>query len=101
MHLTGILIENFRGIRRLELALDPTTLLIGENEVGKTAVLEALRLLLGPWPEGAPPLKTGDHHQPAAGEAHGPLRIELFCSESEIGEWHGNGSAQLAEASGA
>jgi putative ATP-dependent endonuclease of OLD family len=100
MHLSGILIENFRGIRRLELALDPTTLLIGENEVGKTAVLEAIKLLLGPWPEAAPPLKPTDHHQPSTGEARGPLRIELFCSESAVGEWHGNGSAQLADASG-
>ncbi len=100
MHLTGILIENFRGIRRLSLDLDPTTLLIGENEVGKTAVLEAFKLLLGPWPQGEPLLLESDHHRPSVGEPKGPLRIEVFCSETIAGEWRGNGSALLSDAGG-
>jgi AAA domain, putative AbiEii toxin, Type IV TA system len=38
-------IENFRGLRRLELSrLAPITILTGRNNVGKTAVLEALFL---------------------------------------------------------
>lgn len=32
-------IENFRGIAKLTLELDRTTVLIGENNSGKTSVL--------------------------------------------------------------
>ena len=49
MRVTALLMENFRGIRRLELDLDEITVLIGENNSGKTAVLDALRLCLGTW----------------------------------------------------
>jgi putative ATP-dependent endonuclease of OLD family len=38
--------ENFRGITSLDLALGDTTVLIGENNTGKTAVLDALRFAL-------------------------------------------------------
>ena len=46
MKLTDIKIENFRGIRSLHLSLDKLTVLIGENNVGKSTVLEAIRLVL-------------------------------------------------------
>ncbi|MCL2658525.1 MAG: DUF2813 domain-containing protein [Betaproteobacteria bacterium] len=100
MRLSGILIENFRGIRRLQFELEPTTLLIGENEVGKSAVLGALKLLLGAWPAGVPPLRASDHHQPIVGEARGALRVELLCAEAYIDEWSEPGNAVLAAASG-
>lgn len=41
-------IENFRGIREGELELFPLTILLGANNSGKTAVLEALLLAHGP-----------------------------------------------------
>ncbi|MBF0107776.1 MAG: DUF2813 domain-containing protein [Magnetococcales bacterium] len=46
MKLRRLQIENFRGIASLDLELDDTTVLIGENNTGKTAVLEALRFAL-------------------------------------------------------
>ncbi len=46
MKLSLLRIENFRGIKDLELDLADTTVLIGENNSGKTAVLVALRLCL-------------------------------------------------------
>ena len=42
MFLKSILIENFRGITKLSIDLNNTTVLIGENNAGKTSVLEAL-----------------------------------------------------------
>ena len=43
-HLTSLVIEGFRGIRRLEFPqLGRVTLLAGENGVGKTTVLDAIR----------------------------------------------------------
>lgn len=47
MKLKEIFIENFRGIKKLHLKLDyPTTILIGENNTGKTTILEALKIVL-------------------------------------------------------
>lgn len=46
MKLKDITINNFRGIRSLHLPLDELTVLIGENNAGKSTVLEALRLVL-------------------------------------------------------
>jgi len=47
MRLSKITIENFRGIEHAEIKLDrDVTVLVGENNTGKTSVLEALRLCL-------------------------------------------------------
>ena len=46
MQLRRLEIENFRGITKLDLAIGVTTVLIGENNTGKTAVLDALKLAL-------------------------------------------------------
>lgn len=46
MKLRHLKIENFRGITSLELELGDTTVLIGENNTGKTAVLDAIRFAL-------------------------------------------------------
>lgn len=52
MYLSTITVENFRcfgdGPNRLELSLKPgLTALVGENDAGKTAVIDALRFVLG------------------------------------------------------
>lgn len=46
MKLKDITINNFRGIRSLYLPLDDLTVLIGENNAGKSTVLEALKIVL-------------------------------------------------------
>lgn len=46
MLLTRLQIDSFRGIKSLDLALNETTVLIGENNSGKTTVLHALRACL-------------------------------------------------------
>ena len=48
MHLARIHIENFRAIRKASLDLDETTVLIGENNSGRSSILEALALVLQP-----------------------------------------------------
>jgi predicted ATP-binding protein involved in virulence len=46
--LRSVKIENFRGIRYLDLTLDPrVTVLFGSNAAGKTTVLDALAIGLG------------------------------------------------------
>ncbi len=46
MRITAVRIRNFRGIKSLDLELGPVTVLIGENNSGKTSVLDALKLCL-------------------------------------------------------
>jgi putative ATP-dependent endonuclease of OLD family len=46
MRITKVRIRNFRGIGDLEIELGKVTVLIGENNRGKTSVLDALRLCL-------------------------------------------------------
>ena len=46
MFLKQIDISGFRGIQQLSLQLDQTTVLIGENNMGKSTILEALQLAL-------------------------------------------------------
>ena len=46
MRITRVRIRNFRGIRDLEIELGKVTVLIGENNSGKTSVLDALKLCL-------------------------------------------------------
>jgi len=46
MKLCQLKVENFRGITNLELEFGDTTVLIGENNIGKTAILDAIRYAL-------------------------------------------------------
>jgi putative ATP-dependent endonuclease of OLD family len=94
LELRRVLIENFRGIRKLELELDETTVIIGENNSGKTAVLEALRLCLRDLgPKRRVVFDTFDFHlkdattDPSSAE---PIRVELEFSEKTQGQWSGD-----------
>ena len=92
MRVTALLIENFRGIRRLDLDLDEITVLIGENNSGKTTVLDALRLCLRDLgPRRRVVFDALDFHladataEPASAE---PIRIEITFSEQTKDEWN-------------
>ena len=91
MKITTLRIENFRGIKRLDLDLDELTVLIGENNSGKTAVLDALRLCLRDLgPRRRVVFDALDFHlvdaeaEPASAD---PIRIEITFSEQSKGEW--------------
>jgi len=47
MRLARIQIRNFRCLQDVSFTLTKTTVLIGENNVGKSAVLECLNAILG------------------------------------------------------
>ncbi len=47
MHVCHLTIDGFRGIRRANIALPEHAVLLGANNVGKSAVVDALALLLG------------------------------------------------------
>lgn len=48
MKISQLSIQNFRGLRTASLLLPNHAVLIGDNNVGKSTVLEALDLVLGP-----------------------------------------------------
>jgi putative ATP-dependent endonuclease of OLD family len=46
MYLSTINIQNFKGVESLSVYLDPKlNIIIGENGCGKTAVIDAIRLM--------------------------------------------------------
>ena len=48
MRISRIQIDNFRNFRHLELHLGPHAVIVGENKIGKSNLLQALRLVLDP-----------------------------------------------------
>jgi len=91
MRITSVTIKNFRGLKHVELDLGPTTVLIGENNSGKTSVLDALRLCLRELgPRRRVVFDSLDFHlkdgttEPQSAE---PIEIEIWFSENAPGEW--------------
>ena len=76
MRLTRVEIRDFRSIRHLVLDLGDTTVLIGPNNAGKSAILDALRLALTrPWG------KTGASDGPSG------TSVCVWAEESAPGDW--------------
>lgn len=48
MKIRRLHIENFRGIKTADISFDGHTVLIGDNNAGKSTILEAIDLVLGP-----------------------------------------------------
>ena len=91
MRITGVRIRNFRGIRSLDLELGPVTVLIGENNTGKTSVLDALKLCLRDLgPRRRTVFDALDYHltdSEAEPSSTDPIEIELTFSDRADDEW--------------
>lgn len=75
MYIAEIRIENFRlfgaGDHAFVLPLTPgLTALVGQNDAGKTAVIDALRLVLGTRDQDILRVDTMDFHQPTPDALH-------------------------------
>ena len=46
MRISRLSIKNFRSIKDLDIELSDTTVLIGPNNAGKSAILDAMRIVL-------------------------------------------------------
>ena len=102
MFLKQLKIKNFRGIKELTLPLDDICVLIGENNTGKSSILDALRICLTrPLTRRGTVFEEYDYHladsaaEPAKSE---PIEITLTFAEREEDEWPDEVSQQLAEA---
>lgn len=92
MLLTSLKIEHYRGIKSLDLTLGPTTVLVGENNCGKTTVLHALRACLYTLRSAgrASPFEEFDLHfdsREADPTSAPPIVITLTFEEGTAGEW--------------
>jgi putative ATP-dependent endonuclease of OLD family len=91
MKLREITVKNFRCLVDVTIPVDDTTILVGENNSGKTALLDALKIALPRSQSGRGSLfdeydyymsKTGDSPQTSEG-----IVIELWFREDKPDEW--------------
>lgn len=92
MKLRNVGIDNFRGIHSLHLPLDDLTVLIGENNTGKSTVLEAIRFVLGRGlgvRRGNQFTEYDFHLKDATTtpQTAEPISITLHFAEAQAGEW--------------
>jgi len=77
MHLTKLVIKNFRKLKHAELSFQPgLNVLVGGNNVGKTAAIDALRALLAGHDEPYPRLGEEDVHRPKGSTPSGDIVFE-------------------------
>ena len=85
MYLSKISIENFRcfgeGTNGFKLSLRPgLTTLVGENDTGKSAIIDALRFVLGTTDQEWYRLEEEDFHTTA-----NPREIRIVCKFESLG----------------
>lgn len=91
MYISAIVIENFRnfgsGVDAFVLSLKPgLTALVGENDAGKTAVIDALRLVLGTRDQEYLRVDTSDFHHPKSGQQADEISIRLTFSDLSVAD---------------
>ena len=91
MKLRKVTIKNFRCLVNVTVPIDDTTVLVGENNSGKTAFLEALRIALPRSLSGrGTPFDEYDYHMAKAGDTpqtSNGIVIELWFQEARSDEW--------------
>ncbi|HNG34813.1 MAG TPA: DUF2813 domain-containing protein, partial [Blastocatellia bacterium] len=102
MKLRRLQIENFRGLKNLELEFNDTTVLIGENNTGKTAVLDAIKFALREVrSRKGCAFDAYDFHLPHASakpSSAPPIRLRLTFKEERPGEWGDERTGRLLRA---
>jgi putative ATP-dependent endonuclease of OLD family len=99
MRISRLQIENFRSIRALDIELGDTTVFIGANNAGKTAILDAVRIVLTRrWGQRGTGFTENDvHRSDQAGDPRTlpPVTIKLTLEEPRLGAWHADMVAAL------
>ncbi len=85
MYLAELTIRNFRRIREARLFFRPgLNIIVGSNNIGKTAVVDALRALLAGADDPYPRFTLDDVHLPAGGTASGEILFEYIFSDLSL-----------------
>ena len=99
MQLTHLNIKNFRGIEKISLPLDDLCVLIGENNTGKSSIIDALRLCMtrSPKRRGIVFEEYDYHLENSSAEPYksNPIEITLTFSEAHEDEWSDEISQRL------
>ena len=84
MNLTGIHIKNFKAIREVDIAgIENALILVGQNNTGKTTILDAVRAIFGDYRIG-----IEDFGENAANIE---MDVQLFLEGSDLDWLHQNG----------
>ena len=100
MLLRSVRLDNFRAVKSARISFERTTLLIGENDCGRSSIMEAVALALG-WnsPEGQFLFQPFHIHRSIhLADVPAPsISIVLEFGESSPGEWSGDGFDTLRD----
>jgi len=101
MRISQLRVANFRSIKLLELELDDTTVFIGANNAGKSAILEAIRITLTRrWGQRGTGFTEHDVYCPNPGDdprTLPPVSIEIKLQEPQATAWPDDMVAALEE----
>jgi len=90
MYLAEVRIQNFRNFRDITVELSAgLNVILGENNIGKTNFLDAIRIALGPVPLAGqtPRLSEEDLHISSTGEKfEQPIRVDLLFKDLSTSE---------------
>jgi len=99
MKITRISIRNFRCIRELDLELGSTTVFIGPNSTGKSAIVDAIRIVLTRrWGQRGTGFTELDIYRPDEGgdpKTLPPVSIDITIEEPSAGSWDADMVAAL------
>lgn len=85
MYLAELTIRNFRKLREVTLKFQPgLNVLVGANNVGKSAVVDALRALLAGHDEPYPRLAIEDRHSPKGGKPEGDISFHYVFRDLKL-----------------
>jgi putative ATP-dependent endonuclease of OLD family len=91
MKLREIIVKNFRCLADVAIPIQDTTVLVGENNSGKTALLDALKIALPRSQQGrGTPFDEYDYYMSKAGDSpqtSDGIVIELWFREDKPDEW--------------
>lgn len=91
MKIKRLLIRNFRSIRSLNIDLDDTTVFIGPNNAGKSAILDAVRIALSRrWGKRGTGFTEHDVHLPQPDldpRTLPPVEIQVQLEDSADAPW--------------
>lgn len=91
MRIVRLSIQNFRSIKSIDLDLSDTTVLIGPNNSGKTAILDAIRIALTrKWGQRGTGFTEYDVHladKDSDPKSPPGVSIDIRVEERQAGEW--------------
>lgn len=99
MRIARVRIQNFRSIKDLTVHLGTATVFIGQNNAGKTAIIDAVRIVLTRrWGQRGTGFSENDVHRPDPDcdpRTQPPVTITLMMEEGAANEWDADMVAAL------